>query len=63
MLYTSPSKSSSSHRIRLSPVVALRANKLEFPENQVEDPLPMPGRILTRLAVSPSRLRRKVLEF
>ena len=27
------------------------------------DPLPMPGRILTRLAVSPSRLRRKVLEF
>ena len=41
----------------------LRANKLEFPENQVEDPLPMPGRILTRLAVSPSRLRRKVLEF
>jgi hypothetical protein len=39
MLYTSPSKSSSSHRIRLSPVVALRANKLEFPENQVEDPI------------------------
>ena len=34
-----------------------------FPENQVLDPIPMPGRILTRLAVSPSPLRRKVLEF
>jgi hypothetical protein len=63
MLYTSQSKSSSSHRIRLSPVVACAPKKRTFPENQVSDPIPMPGRILTRLAVSPSPLRRKVLEF
>ena len=39
MLYTSPSKSSSNHRIPPIPGGRLRANKLEFPENQVEDPI------------------------
>ena len=53
MLYTSPSKSSSSHPDPPIPGGRLRANKLEFPENQVDGPNPMPGRILTRLAVSP----------
>src|SRR5438552_419824 len=34
-----------------------------LPRSLVLDPIPLPGRILTRLAVSPSPLRRKVLEF
>ena len=63
MLYTSPSKSSSSDRIPPIPGGRLRAKNRTFPENLVLDPIPMPGRILTRLAVSPSPLRRKVLEF
>jgi len=51
----------SSHRIPPIPSGRLRAKKRTFPENQVFDPIP--SRILTGLAVSPSPLRRKVLEF
>jgi hypothetical protein len=63
MLYTSPSKSSSSHQSNLLPVVACAPKTGRSPENQVLEPIPTPGRILTRLAVSSSPLRRKVLEF
>ena len=39
MLYTSPSKSSSSHRISPIPGGRLRAKNWTFPENQVLDPI------------------------
>src|SRR5204862_7682213 len=48
---------------RTCPRWSLADKNQTFPEDQVLDPIPTPGRTLPRLAVSPSPLRRKVLEF